>query len=703
MHPFSANDYRKRVLAAVERRGGVGESDAFELYDIPLDEALALESGALTDAEVAVRLDEVWAVWQKHRDHPKYRVLVGQLVREHDQRSAELRFSGPRVALARRVGDARRQRDEGRYELLDTAIDRLVQRYGGIPAAKRKGLDDIGAMGGLTPAEIAARLRRYRVIDDTSAPPAAPSSGLSTGRSVQIETLLGEFDRLQGDRSTPTLLAVLRLTLDDATDLTEITLRTEQLTGRSRELPAGRLRAVVDELIVHIRELLLDDVTLSRAYVAAATERARAHLEPRVRAAVLVEDDLLAHDHQYLVDEAIALGLGPTGAQALVGEIAAACGAGVPAPTSPAPSPRAPISPTSPTPSPRAPTSAGPAAPSRQPRGWEEPLRTARALLRAGKPVAARAACRQATAACQQTMAGDDPGPVRQIRTLTDEVESVLAKAQEQWRRARDDVRRDRPAAAVAVLEELARTAADIDTLVPAGPRLQTLLRDARAAAAAAAVSVEPPSQVRVVPLADGTVRIAWRASTTPGVVYRVLRLAADGSTQTVGRTGATELDDGGAAPGSPPHGYGVVAVLAGAQSQLASADLPSRPAPTPPPPPERPLAQPAAPRPRAAGPVLPDIAVSGVVDGRLRFDWPPGVTEVMVVFRQDAPPVDPADPLAQQVKVTNMRYEIDSGYVLPAGTRHVAVASCRRDERGTLHTAPGFGPGARMTVDVPG
>ena len=163
MTPFDSNDYRKRVLAAVDRRGGVDTSDPFELYDIPLDEAQTL-----TDAEVADRIEAVWAFWQKSRDHPKYRVLVGQLVSEHAQRSEPLRYANRRAALARTVSETREQRDAGRYELLDNAIERLMQRHGGIPASKRAGLDDLGAMSGLSPEEVATRLRRYRILDDAT-------------------------------------------------------------------------------------------------------------------------------------------------------------------------------------------------------------------------------------------------------------------------------------------------------------------------------------------------------------------------------------------------------------------------------------------------------------------------------------------------------------------------------------------------------
>nr|MBA3908230.1 Ig-like domain repeat protein [Pseudonocardiales bacterium] len=85
--PFDPNDYRKRVLAAVESRGGPAASDPFELYDLPVEAKAVAE---LDDATVAARVAQVWAFWQRQRDHPRYRALVAVLVETHAERSAEL-------------------------------------------------------------------------------------------------------------------------------------------------------------------------------------------------------------------------------------------------------------------------------------------------------------------------------------------------------------------------------------------------------------------------------------------------------------------------------------------------------------------------------------------------------------------------------------------------------------------------------------
>ncbi|MFI1917175.1 hypothetical protein [Nocardia sp. NPDC020380] len=308
MHAFDPNDYRKRVLAAVERRGGLEQSDAFELYDIPLDAA-----ERLTDAEVSERIDAVWAFWQKQRDHPKYRVLVGLLVDAHRDLSAPLRGAAARSVEADRVRRLRARRDAERYEMLDTAIERLVQRHGGIPAAKLPGLEDIGKLGGLTPAEVHARLNRHPRLDD-----APPAPAVSDQRRHQIRTLLAEYERLHAGEPYPTLLSLLGLDYAKAHRTPEIRLRANALRARARELPPGRIRVVLDELLIHISDLLEPGPPTVDAYLRAVTEDVTTLLRPQVRAAVLVEDRLVAPDFDYLLRLAITAGLDrPTAEQVL--------------------------------------------------------------------------------------------------------------------------------------------------------------------------------------------------------------------------------------------------------------------------------------------------------------------------------------------------------------------------------------------------
>ena len=83
--------------------------------------------------------------------------------------------------------------------------------------------------------------------------------------------------------------------------------------------------------------------------------------------------------------------------------------------------------------------------------------------------------------------------------------------------------------------------------------------------------------------------------------------------------------------------------------------------------------------------------------DGRLRWDWPPGCTEVVVTWRSEAPPASASDAAGTSRKLTNTRYQIDDGFILPAETPlFVAVFTCTR-LNGTLLTASETPAGARI------
>ncbi|WP_433202314.1 Ig-like domain repeat protein [Nocardia sp. CA-107356] len=697
MQAFNPNDYRKRVLADVERRGGIEESDPFELYDIPLEEA-----ESLSDAEVAARVEEVWGFWQRQRDHPKYRVLVGLLVDAHATLSRLLLDSAVRRAETVRVREVRARRDADRYEMLDAAISRLVQRHGGVPAGKIPGLEEIGAMGGLSAAEVATRLRRHRVIEDTP----VPAGALTDQRRQQIRQLLSEWERLIDGDPTPTLFALLRVDPSKAGQSQEIRLRAEALRARSRELPPGRVRVVLDELLIHIHDVLESGEATLHEYLRAVAEDVARELRPKVRAAVLVEDELVGDDFHYLLDEAMRLGLDRADATRVLTEIATELGARVDNSPHSAPTPRGPAQ--------------SPIPPA--PRLWEVPLKAARAALRGGRP---REAARHVDEA--RRLVGSDGAGLTPIRSVSDEVDRVLTEAEGYWRSATTACAGKRYAEALPHLEQLRRTASDLlpsnevpsidqllaeagqaiaeaDRLVaaaqagPADTRVRELLAavavcadHAGAAAALAETPVEPPQRVDATRLANGSVLVAWSPSSTNNVTYRVTRMQPDGSWRVVGRTHATELEDGGApAVGQPV--YAVAAAVAGRYSEITRSDTGRTAEPR--------GGQEHSPQDDPAPSGIP--AVSGLAEqaGLLIFTWPVGVTEVMAVARPDQPPTTPDDPQARSWKVTNMRYEIDGGIRIPpdiARPCHIAIASCRREPNGKLTVAAGFAATARI------
>ncbi len=192
----------------------------------------------------------------------------------------------------------------------------------------------------------------------------------------------------------------------------------------------------------------------------------------------------------------------------------------------------------------------------------------------------------------------------------------------------------------------------------------------------------------------DPSITVTWRAGGPQAVEYKVTRRSPDGRWSTVGRTRTTAITDGAVAPDADIPVYAVVARLGSEHS----AEARSAPTAGPPPAAARRAPEPVAPDPDGIPPVL-GLAATG--PRTLVFEWPDGVTEAMVVVRRDHPPDSPGDPAATSWKITNMRYQLDGGLVLPPSVDlpcHVAVAACRR-ERGALVVAAGFGPTARATA----
>jgi len=254
---------------------------------------------------------------------------------------------------------------------------------------------------------------------------------------------------------------------------------------------------VVDELLVHVGDLLVPGRSAVETYLDAVAADVTEYLRPRVRAAVLVEDRLVADDHAHMLDEAAERGLDGRRAAAVVLELAAELGAVVePVPGRAATGsgaaggragaaggeggtgwpdgaggaaggwagaagseggrPRDPGR-TGGTGWPGGPTTGAERAADRagEPAVAPDLLRRARAALRAGRPREARELVAAAAAAATGSVAG-------QARALADEVATVLADAERRVGEAAAAAADRRWVAAAAELDDLARTAADV-------------------------------------------------------------------------------------------------------------------------------------------------------------------------------------------------------------------------------------------------
>jgi serine/threonine protein kinase len=236
----------------------------------------------------------------------------------------------------------------------------------------------------------------------------------------------------------------------------------------------------------------------------------------------------------------------------------------------------------------------------------------------------------------------------------------------------------------------------------PDDQRAEPAGRD-RAPAAEPQAAAESPAHGRTVPAPvdvraeragdDHSITVAWTAGGPQEVEYKITRRITDDRWHVVGRTRSTTIVDGAVAPDAEIPVYGVVARLGAATSEMARSSDPR----------QAPAGKAEEPAPaQGSSDDIPPVQHLVRADGvTLEFDWPSGITEAMVVVRGDQPPSAPDDPAATAWKITNMRYQLDGGLVLPTSVArpcHVAVASCTR--AGTsLVVASAFDPSARITV----
>jgi len=734
MRAFDSDDYRRRVLAVIHRRGGAEHSDPFEIYDIPLDEVDILDDAAVRD-----RVAEVWAFWQRGRDHPRYRGVIIGLLERHSELSTALGDRTSRLALRDRVAAARSARDDERFAALDAAASRLVARFGGLPADRLDGLRAWAATQGIDEAEFAERVRRHRLLpaDPAAGPDPRPrGEAISPAVLRQIRADLDELGRITATSPPRSLFELLGV--PPGTPRERIRSVRDAALASNRARRPDRRRALLDDLLAAVGTLLVDgdpDAYLD-ALAAATTER----LRPRVAAAVLVEDALLPAEAATLVADAEADGLDPHRAREIVRALAREHGV---SPPRLAPPGRAVPGPAASGPTASGSTASGPvfgrersgrgpgaesgsaATGARAAGEWRAAVSRARAALRAGRPV--EAGDHVATA---RELAGETLPP---IRAMDDEVEAVIRAAGAQWSLLAPLVAAGRYQQVVPAVRRLVETAGDVpgpggqlpgELLALAESRCQAadrLVASARTAgtdapyrtelldealalvsdhsealALRAAAAPAPPTAVRVRGSGSSVV-VSWQPSVTSGEVrYRVVRIAPDGSARAVGVTASTSLEDGGAPRGTTPA-YEVTAGVHGVWSVPARVDATGRaqPAVTPPsdaPSSDAPTRGVSAAAPASAADALAPPSGLTWAQGVLRWTWPAGCTEMMVVCRADAPPEGTADPRAQARKVTNTRYEIDGGATVPPQRPlHVALFACvRLDGRLAVATSAG-------------
>lgn len=581
MTDFNGNDYRKRVLAPIEARGGVPTSDPFEWYDISLQDAETIK-----DAAVAEQVAAVWAFWQKQRDHPKYRGLVTALLATHHEAAPVLCERDSRSRLAHQTRAARAERDEARFAELDGAIERLVERFGGIPRSKLEGLRAFARQsGGLDAQSVESRLAAHPVVDDEPVAPRPSTAAISPAVYRQVRADLDELGRILGRPAPASLYDLLGLEPGASHEI--LSRERDLAAAQNRELRPDRRRALIDDLLAAVTTLLLENDP--QAYLDALAEEVTVRLRPRVAAAVLVEDEFTGADYGHLLSEAEALGLDRGRAVRVLSALAQELGVTVPKHT-----------PTStPTPS-RSGSGSGAAS--------HEALSQARAALRAGRVLQA-----QSLVAKARQLAG---GTLPPIRAVSDEVDEVLAEAQQRWRAALQALAARRFTEAQTTLERLLTIAADVpgpagqsaadvvtearrgsETAAAGLAAAEALVGDARELALLEALRAAPdhpgllaalhttgvqPAKDVLARIVNGFVLVTWARSSSPGTIdYRVEHIDDAGARRPFGTTQGSELE-AALPPGTGQFSrYAVVARRAGVCSVEALSAPASSPQPS--------------------------------------------------------------------------------------------------------------------------
>ncbi|MCK9922439.1 hypothetical protein MXD61_11205 [Frankia sp. AgPm24] len=752
---FIPDDYRARVLASVHRRGGAEHSDPFEIYDIPLA-AVA----TLTDAQVQARIDEVWAFWQRNRDHPRYRGAIIGLLERHAELAEALADRTTRLALSERVAAARAERDDERFAALDAAARRLVARFGGLPADRLEGLRTWAATQDITAAEFDTRIRRHRVLPAAGTEAVTgPAHGEQVSPAVlrQIRSDLDELARIAATTPPRGLFDLLGLPTDASPE--RIRAARDAALARNRARRPDRRRALLDDLLAAVHTLLIDGDP--HAYLDALAADTTTRLRPQVAAAVLVEDALLPAEAARLVSAALADGLDPHRAQSVVRALAREHGVAAPplppiteAPASgarsrPGGTAAAAGEPGGSTSRPADHSARRPAAgPTQGAVDWRAHVSRARAALRAGRPVAASdhvAAAREG--------AGETLPP---IRAVGDEVEAAIRAAATAWGRLAELAAAARYRAVLDAVRPVVAVAADVPG--PGGqlPGELLSLAEARCAAAddlvarARAAATTGPggtgpggalARSRLIDealalVADHTEALALRDATaatggsrpapareqgpTPGAVAApagvwvgweagsvVVRWQASTTpgevryrVSRIGGDGTSRVVGVTSATELADGGASVGDVAYAVSAGLGPVWSPPTRSDAPAEVATVPEAGDGPSTPRTVS--LPPSTIGlRWESGRLRWNWPADCAEMVVVARVDERPRSATDPGAFTRRVTSARHRREGGVVLPAERPlHVAVFRGTRDS-GRLVIAPTAAAWLRLEPDT--
>ncbi len=206
---FDGSAYRRTVLTPLRAAAPAGVDDLFWLGHVPRD--------ADDSAQIAARLKATKAFLHKERSRPRQADVAAAVLREWPRVEGVLADPAARASLRARLGDAAPG----------------AEVVGGAREAERASFAADGAAGPGLALEPAARRRR------------------------QVSTALGELARLRDEPElSEDLFAFLGLPVTATREM--LRARVEKVGEVNRKRRPDRERSLVDELLMHSRELLVD-------------------------------------------------------------------------------------------------------------------------------------------------------------------------------------------------------------------------------------------------------------------------------------------------------------------------------------------------------------------------------------------------------------------------------------------------------------
>ena len=186
MRPLDPKTYVLDVLGPYVGAAGGEVPDLFERY--------LLEPGDNDEIEIARRLGDVKALWDKRRENPKYGAIIRTLSDAHLEAEITLGDPGERARVAKEAAQRDRERTEkaaGALASWRSLLAEQVKASGGLDPARRGQLERMAAKQGLDPATV------KRDLD--GAPVAKMPDVLDKGRRQRVRKALLELAQAVGE------------------------------------------------------------------------------------------------------------------------------------------------------------------------------------------------------------------------------------------------------------------------------------------------------------------------------------------------------------------------------------------------------------------------------------------------------------------------------------------------------------------------